>query len=296
MPAAAIASTTDRAAGSSNDGAEPAAIVPDSTAVEPPGRTVDGQPVTEASGPLTLEPAPIEWPKRNAGGTDGAGLDDRQMAYLPLKNAGPPAGQAAPDTPTKVKVQSGDRLKPNERARRQIEAGELSAAEETVTQRLAARPGDREARELLVGMMLRGGRYVQALEAINAGLRHHPDHRKFLLIKARLLAQSGDTDGAVTLLEGRLAEGEGSREALQMLGALRQQQGHYDEAVAVYRRLVERAPTTGPAWVGLAIGLDALGDPGALEAYTRALSLGGLPEAAARYARQRRAELGSGNG
>jgi MSHA biogenesis protein MshN len=295
-PATVVKVRADNDAGLSPGEAGPIATVRAPIASEPLTTISADVPLAAAADTSMEQPTPVDLPKDHREVAAAAVFEEPRKAYLPLKNDRPPDGFGAPGMSAKVKVQSGEGLTFHDRVRRQIEAGELSAAEQAVMQRLAVRAGDREARELLVGLMLRGGRYSEALDAINAGLLHHPGHREFLLIKARLLAQSGDATGAVTVLEGRLTNGGGAPEALQMLGALHQQQGHYAEAVAVYRRLIEEAPRTGPAWVGLAIGLDALGDPDALEAYTRALSLGGLPEAAARYARQRLAALGPGNG
>ena len=200
------------------------------------------------------------------------------------------------DAARSVKTNASARPSAAERARRQIDAGDLAAAEQTVADRLRRQPADREARELLIGLMLRGGRYAEAGAAVDEGLVHHPGHRKLVLIKARLLTQAGATDAAVELLKTLPQAGAGSVEVLQTLGALYQHQQRFAEAVLVYRQLVSGRPTLGTAWVGLAICLDSLGDAEALEAYRQALSLGDLPAAAARYAQQRRDALEGGNG
>jgi len=117
-----------------------------------------------------------------------------------------------------------------------------------------------------------------------------------VIIPAAILAAASFTAQATELLESITAQRPAGREALQMLGALYQQQQDYAAAIMVYRRLVSAAPDAGAAWVGLAIALDGQGRGGALDAYRRALSLGGLPPAAERYARQRRESLEAGNG
>ena len=215
--------------------------------------------------------------------------------YLALKNTEVPKAMRG-EPAVAVKRQTPAPLVASERARQQIEAGDLAAAEETVTQRLASHPDDRAARELQIGLLLRGGRYDAALVAIDEGLQGHPDDRKLRLIKARLLAQRGETGPAIELLQAITAQPPASREALQMLGALHQQRQDYVAAIEVYRQLVTTTPAAGAAWVGLAIALDGKGQDGALDAYRRALSLGGLPPAAERYARQRRASLEAGSG
>jgi Flp pilus assembly protein TadD len=216
--------------------------------------------------------------------------------YLPLKNTEPPARTVPTSAGVAVKTRTRDKSSAGDLARRQIDAGDLAAAEQTIARRLAEAPADREARELQVGLMLRGSRYAEAQQAIDDGLLHRPTHFKLLLIKSRLLAQTGDSIAAIVLLEQLHARNPASSDALQMLGALYQQQQRYADAVDVYRQLVTQMPSAATAWVGLAIGLDGLGDADALESYRQALRLGGLPEAAARYARQRQVALESDSG
>ena len=74
-----------------------------------------------------------------------------------------------------------------------------------------------------------------------------------------MLAQDGETDEAIKILEGAPAASRGRAERLQMLGALYQQQSRYEDALQSYRALLSLTPDAGPAWVGLAISLDGLG-------------------------------------
>lgn len=259
------------------------------------------QPVAETQAdhlpPGAARPALVQPPSPEGLGDPIEQLVRPTPSYIALRNvepltASPPRARRA--APVKSKADVAD--SPLAKARAQIESGELSSAESTLTRHLDRMPDDRIARELQVGLILRGGRHAEALRAIDDGLGRHPDNAKLLLIKARLLAEQGKVAAAVDLLR-RLAAGERpSMDSLLLLGALYQQQGRYALAVDVYRRLLVVRPTAGPAWVGLAIGLDGLGKPEALAAYQRALRLGGLPEAAERYARQRTAEMESNNG
>jgi len=194
-------------------------------------------------------------------------------------------------TDTPVKTAKSPVPETMELARVAIEQGELSSAEMILQRRLQGVPGDRVARELLVGLMLRGGRYDAAARQLDQGLKQHPGHVKFSLIKARLLAQSGEVAGAIRILESSTPSEMGRVERLQMLGALYQQESRYEQALDSYRRLLELDPSSGTSWVGLAISLDGLGDSAALEAYDRALRFGGLPAAADSYARQRFSQL-----
>lgn len=209
---------------------------------------------------------------------------------LPVDDAVEPVQTTAPGN-TEVKTAKAEAGDPVERARQAIGDGELSAAEVLLQERLLRVADDRDARELLIGLMLRGGRYDAAMQELDAGLVHHPRHGKFLLIKARILAQLGQTGPAIGVLESAAAVDSGKVERLQMLGALYQQESRFAEAVDSYRELLKIDQRIGSSWVGLAISLDGQGDPKALQAYKRALSLGGLPQAAESYARQRVARL-----
>ena len=250
--------------------------------------------VTKVSSAVPVTPAP----ERRQEVNNSSARPDK-VSYLPLRNSELPVVEATPPETARVTPASAMPVKtskspppgPVEMARSAIEQGELSSAEMILQNRLRLVPGDTDARELLVGLILRGGRYDTALQQLDQGLKQHPGHVKFSLIKARLLAQSGEVAAAVSILESSTPSTVGRVERLQMLGALYQQQTRYEQAVGSYRQLLQLKPSDGTAWVGLAISLDGLGDAAALEAYGRALRFGGLPAAAESYARQRFSEL-----
>jgi Tfp pilus assembly protein PilF len=170
--------------------------------------------------------------------------------------------------------------------------GRIASAEERLRKALAQRPRQLAARELLIALLIRGDRLGEAQQEIERGLARHPLQASLLLLKARLQAQRGQLlTAAATLEQSGLTE-SGDERALAMLASLYQQLGNYRESVAVYRRLVDRAPGTGGYWAGLGLGLEALGEGAmALRAYRRALTTPGLPEPVADYLRQRRSLL-----
>ncbi|MCB1800940.1 MAG: tetratricopeptide repeat protein [Gammaproteobacteria bacterium] len=172
-------------------------------------------------------------------------------------------------------------------ARDAIASGELASAEKLLRRRLSGRPAELDARELLVGLLLRGDRSEEAMRQLETGLAYHPAHGNFILIMAQLQAAKGDTEAAIATLR----RGAGIRairsQCLQMLGALQQQHGQYAAASESFRQLVAIEPSLANAWMGLALSLDAEGRAGAASAYQRALEIGGLPEATVGYARQR---------
>jgi len=247
---------------------------------------------------VMVEAAPV-----SATGTDGDaknGESARMAAvaedhYLPLRNAEmPEMEEGRPEkahhkasTSVSVKTAKESVPQPLEQIRQAIEEGELATAEHLLQQRLGVAPNDLEARELLIGLMLRGQRYDSARQQLGLALSQHPGHGNFVLVNARMLAQDGEIDAAISFLEGVPVVSKGRVERLQMLGALYQQRSRYEEALESYRALLALIPESGSAWVGLAISLDGLGNEDALDAYKRALQLGGLPAAAGHYARQR---------
>jgi len=284
IPAPSVAGDMPLAADATPATAEPANTLPAPTAptVQTPPAAAT-QPIAAA----TAEPATL------------ATVD-----YLPLRNAvepppRPTRPRASPrraDGQAAVKTSVPRVADPLAAAHEALAGGELAAAEVLLAKRLKQAPNDLNARELLLGLMLRGERVDAALEQLAQGLRHHPGHAKFTLIKARLLAQIGDVGGAIGLLQAAPPAGGVRREWLQLLAGLYQRQTRHDLAAETYRSLLAVAPGSGTAWAGLALSLDGLGDPEAAAAYRRALELGGLPEAADRYARQRLAELGLTDG
>ena len=228
------------------------------------------------------------------------------VSYLPLRNASlaePLAVRSSEPSAARSTARTGDApavtaksirpvpAEPLDRVRAAIADGSLAEAEALLQGHLAQRPKDRIARELLVGLMLRGDRIDDASRQLEIGLRHHPAHGSFLLIHARLLAQRGDRGNAIRVLRGAARVPGIRAQRLQMLGALYQQDGRYAEAAEQYRVLLALQPRSAAGWVGLAISRDAQGSDDASAAYRRALAIGGLPSAAEAYARQRLAEL-----
>ena len=247
---------------------------------------------------VMVEAAPVSATRKDGDAKKGESARMAAVAedhYLPLRNTempemeeGRPAkGRRKASSSVGVKTPKESAPQPLEQIRQAIEEGELATAEHLLQQRLGVAPNDLEARELLIGLMLRGQRYDSARQQLGLALSQHPGHGNFVLINARMLAEDGEINAAINFLEGAPVVSKGRVERLQMLGALYQQRSRYEEALESYRALLALIPESGSVWVGLAISLDGLGDADALDAYKRALQLGGLPAAAAHYARER---------
>ncbi len=182
------------------------------------------------------------------------------------------------------------------RAQRYLREGRLAEAEADLRITLEQARKNHRARELLAGLLIRGGRDQEAKDLLNEGMVLAPYHAGFALLQARIAMQQGDRSGAVELLEEVLRNGKGNREVVALLAVLYQQQKQHDRALELYRMLVGREPGLPSHWVGAAISLEALGNPEeALAAYRQAVNLPNLAPALRTYANDRIEILGSVN-
>lgn len=174
--------------------------------------------------------------------------------------------------------------------------GDASKGEQSLRAALRMEPDYLPAREVLAGVLLRGGRLVEAGELLREGLQRAPDHALFARLYARVLLAQGQTDAAVHLLERhRHAAGAQQPDYDALLAALYQRSGRYAQAAGLYRRLVILRPGAGAWWLGLGLALEGAGKSGqAVEAYRQALGTGALPAASRTYVQQRLSVLGGG--
>jgi len=182
-----------------------------------------------------------------------------------------------------------------ERVRQYVSEGRLAEAEAVLWRELKIHPDAADVRESLATLLIRGKRYVEATALLQQGRELMPDHPPFVGLQARILLEEGDTGSARSLLEVHLHGREGDHVLLSMLGVVYQQEGDFLKAQAVYARLLEQDRTSAGYWAGLAFALDAANDEvRSLEAFRRALALGGLPVPVYDYARQRVMALSGG--
>ena len=112
-----------------------------------------------------------------ANGKPAQTADAAEDHYLPLRNTelpmvteGRPAQtRREASSSASVKTAKASAPQPLEQIRQAIEEGELASAEHLLEQRLRLAPKDLEARELMIGLMLRGERYAQCQTATRSG-------------------------------------------------------------------------------------------------------------------------------
>jgi Flp pilus assembly protein TadD len=178
-------------------------------------------------------------------------------------------------------------------ARVHLDGGQLQEAEAALRHSLTLDAAHTGARQLLVMLMLKSGERRQAVALLDAGIAIAPDSVPLNTLRARLLIDEGDLAGR--LLERPPLLSATDIELLSLLGSAYQQTRRFSDALGIYRRITALQPDNPRALAGLAISLDATGDPDqALTVYRQALALNGLPAEVREYARQRVSALSGG--
>jgi len=103
-----------------------------------------------------------------------------------------------------------------------------------------------DARSQIAALFERQGDYPRALEQARIALRAAPSDALELYV-ARLLAKTGDFDGAVAMLESRLAENPDDDDLLYNLGVLYGEAKRFDDALRYMHRALEKNPENASA-------------------------------------------------
>ena len=172
--------------------------------------------------------------------------------------------------------------------------GELVRAAAALDQLLVVQPEDREARLALIKTLLQQNQQEQALRVASAGREQQPDDTLWLVLKARLLAETDQLAEALNELDVEQAPPvTASPEFYALKAALLQRAMRFDEALPIYRVLCEAFPQQAPWWFGRAVTASQLGDRvQARDSFKRALNLPGLEMSLKQYATQQLQRLG----
>lgn len=134
-----------------------------------------------------------------------------------------------------------------------------------------------KARELLAGMYIKTGRWLEAGNVLKQGLQYHPRHLTFIKLLARSLMQQQQDSEAIQLLQARAPKVAADPEYHALLAALYQRSEQHQAAAKTYAQILKVRPNAGLWWVGMAISLEALGNTKqALAAYQQARRSGTL--------------------
>jgi len=161
-------------------------------------------------------------------------------------------------------------------------------AERSLRRALDMEPGHVKARELLSGIYIKQGRWVEASELLRQGLTYSPQHRTFSKLYARALMQLNQDVQAIAVLKRYAPPVKSDPNYFAILAALYQRQDQHNQAAEVYATLVRLKPGNGVWWVGLGISLEALErNQDAVQAYGHASKTGNLQSKVAHFTNNR---------
>jgi len=165
-----------------------------------------------------------------------------------------------------------------------VQQHNVRRAEQQLRQALAFEPRHLRARELLAGVMIKQGRWVETAELLQQGVQLIPAHTIFIKLYARALMQLNRDQQAIALLREHAPAVASDPEHHALLAALYQRKQDHLAAANTYSEILKVRPDAGLWWVGLAISLEAMGkQQQAQQAYNRARQTGTLHGDLARY-------------
>lgn len=165
-----------------------------------------------------------------------------------------------------------------------IAAHRYRKAETSLRSALALAPGHIQAREMLVGVFISQGRWIEASEVLREGMSVAPQHHTFRKLYARSLMQMKREPQAIEVLSRNMPAAAQDPEHYAILAALYQRQANHTAAARTYAQILKVSPQMGIWWVGMGISLEALGQQAqAIEAYQQARITGSLNGDVARY-------------
>lgn len=232
---------------------------------------------TEAAATLAVEEKPIKAARRNRAKkkTMAPVVEDEVIISAVTNAVSKQAVPLAPAQSAAIAYQSAYDL---------VSQNRLREAETLLRNALIGDPTLTTLRELLTGLYIKGGRWVEASEVLTTGLQVTPDHTPFIKLQARTLMQLSQNQRAVDVLIKFAPVVSSDPEHHALLAALYQRQHNHQAAVKTYTEVLKVQPNAGVWWVGLAISLDALGKQAeAQAAYKQARATGSLVGDVARF-------------
>lgn len=166
------------------------------------------------------------------------------------------------------------------------------AAERKLRRALGLAPKHIMARELLVSILIKSGRWPEAERFLRQGTLQTPRHYRFAQQQARLAVERGDNTKALKLLEASAPYGRNDPKYAAFLAVVYQRGGQHKKAIDAYGHALQIRPQEGRWWLGAAVSLEAEQQwDSARQAYQRAINSNGMSNKLVIYAQQRLAVL-----
>ena len=201
----------------------------------------------------------------------------------------PPVVEVAPKTPQQ---QSAVHLEAGLKA---YNFGMYGEAQKSFTLALSTHPENDEARKQLAALYFGQNNSLQALQVLSEGVMLSPQSLMWRELMAKILMQESRFEEVLNLMPDSLdakALAEGRADYLIIKGTSAQTINKPAQAVSAFSAMTSLQPNNAKWWLALGVNYDALADERlAISSYSRALSIGGLSSASAKYASSRLTEL-----
>ena len=166
----------------------------------------------------------------------------------------------------------------------QLGRGHQNQAHKSLNAALSVDPSHLRARETLAALLLNSGRVSESGAVLRDGLRINPTAAGLAKLYGRILADQGDTEQSIAVLERARPPVSDDPEYHALMAAFYARAGQHYQAVQIYQNVLQARQGVSQWWMGLGLSLEAVGESAqALTSYQRAQRLGGLPAEVNKY-------------
>lgn len=169
-----------------------------------------------------------------------------------------------------------------------LQQGRMHQGKESLRKALSLYIPHIKAREMLAGIYIKSGHFINAAELLNEGVKVVPEYPLFPQLYARVLLEQNNPQLAIKILEQGSARIKVEPDYYALLAATYQRVKNHKKAIEIYLQLVKVRPSAGIWWLGLGISLEKSGkNKEALEAYQRAQKTGSLKAGLVKFTNNR---------
>lgn len=199
-----------------------------------------------------------------------------------------PVVTASPHNAVKLPALQSLVINDYQTAIRAAESGRKQEAIDILARLLKTYPDYQDARVSMAAIILEAGNTFEARKIVEEGLSLEPTYLPLIELKARIYTSEGKISEALLILQSEKPFIEDEPEYHAFMAALLNRQNRYQEALNIYKKLVQINPHESSWWFGLAIAEDKLGQvKDAKLSYLKAAAEGRLNPQAQAYLQNR---------